>query len=129
MERILDMIEALLILVGVVSGGVVAWLLATARARGRATGEQAELQQRAAAIESRLSEVRAQLTERDAVVEKLRAQLEAAQQARVAADTRVEEVRNNVEEQKRLLDTAQQKLKEVVGFRRLHILFNLGKQK
>lgn len=106
------MMEAGLILVGVLVGGAVAWMLATARARGRATAEQGELQQRAAAIGSSLTEVRSQLGQREAAVEALRLQLQAEQQARVAADTRVEEVRKNVDEQKKLLDTAQLKLKE-----------------
>ena len=89
------MVEVGLILLGVVVGGAVAWVVVSARARGRqAVGE----------------ELRAQLQGSREEVGKLQADLRAAAAERAAAQARAEAAQQSLEDQKGLLEDAKGKL-------------------
>jgi len=104
------MSELLALLCGAVLGGLVAWLAATSRARARFSAQAAEGESRASAAEGVLAEVRGQLEKGQADLSAVRASLDHERQARVKAETQLEEALRNVAEQRRLLDEARQKL-------------------
>jgi len=88
-------VEVGLILLGVVVGGAVAWVVVSARARGRqAVGE----------------ELRAQLQGSREEVGKLQADLRAAAAGQAAAEARAHAAQQGLEEQKGLLEDAKGKL-------------------
>jgi DNA recombination protein RmuC len=106
------MSETVFLIIGLAVGAVIAWFWATSRARMLAAQEQAALQARLAAGESLTVELRAQITQLQAIVEALRQQLDAERQARVTAETRQQETAVKFEEQRQLLAEAELKLKE-----------------
>lgn len=106
------MVELGLLAVGLLAGAVVAWFLARAHWRALALGESHRLQGRLAAAESLADELRKQLAQRDLELGEVRGGLEAEQARRVQAETRAEATRENLEEQKRLLGEARDRLAE-----------------
>ncbi|MGB9625828.1 MAG: DNA recombination protein RmuC [Phycisphaerae bacterium] len=104
------MIEVLCVLAGVVAGGGVAWVLASARARARLASQLSETQSQAIRAEAVTAEVRAQAQKAESDLHALRQELDAARRARVEAETRLTEARRNFEEQKKLLDEARDRL-------------------
>lgn len=101
------MVEVLLgVLVGVAVGGAIGWLWAHARARSAAVDMEARA--RAAEVLSADRQQQVDALHRD--LERVRAELQAAVNARVEADTRIEGVQQAFEEKRRLLDEAQAKL-------------------
>ena len=115
--------EMLYLLGGILIGGFVVGLLVHGRARTVAADRNAELGAQLAREQSTVVELRDQLAQRKEEIERtsarlqedadrLRSQIQAEQQARVAADTRVAESLKNVAEQRKLLEDAERKLKE-----------------
>ena len=81
------MIEALAAIVGLVIGSAIAWVVATSRAKLAAERGRAELQSKLAAAESRVEEVRQQLSEGDTATAALREQLDEERQQRARSET------------------------------------------
>lgn len=95
---------------GVFTGGVVAWILASARATKSLTVELEESKRRAAGLEATVAELRAQNQKGLEEVTNLREQLANETNARVKAETQLEETVRRLEEEKRLLEDAKNKL-------------------
>ena len=89
------MIQALLIIAGVIVGGVIAWLL---------------MRSQGGAWESTVNELRGQVRAREAAVTQLQANLDTERTGRVTAETRLAEAFKNIEEQKKLLEEATRRL-------------------
>jgi DNA recombination protein RmuC len=106
------MLEVLLFAAGLFVGGLVAWFLATYRARTSVQRETAALQSQIGACQSTIDETRRQLAERKDEIDGLQKSLQDEQQVRVAAETRLRESFKNIEEQQRLLAEAERKLKD-----------------
>lgn len=97
---------------GFVAGAVLAWVIATSRARLAAESKRAELQADLAASKSSVNEIREQLTNGEAAVTILRRELDSERQERARTETRLQESEKRLEEQQRMLDGAEKKLKE-----------------
>lgn len=106
------MLELALIALGVAAGGAGGWLLARARAEARAATESGALRSRLAVAESLGDELRKQLTQRDLDLADARAAVEGERSARLQAEVRGEAVRESLEEQRRLLAEARERLTE-----------------
>jgi len=102
--------EWLLPLVGMVLGGAVAWLLAVSRTRITLATFQIEAEGKVRAAESTVNELRVQLENLRQNVDQLQAKLRIEGEQRAGAEARFQEAQANLEEQKKLLDEAQQKL-------------------
>ncbi|MEW6447207.1 MAG: DNA recombination protein RmuC [Bacillota bacterium] len=89
--------EYLLILAAFAVGCVLAWAMAGSRAR---------------AAESVAAELRQQVRQREEAVQRLQAELEGERTARVKAETLLSEAQKSVQEQKKLLEEASQKLSD-----------------
>lgn len=106
------MLEAILVIVGLAVGAIVAGTIVRGRVRLTAERESRELQATVASNESRLAEVREQLTQKEQSEATLRSELDAARQARTESETRLQESSKRFTEQQRLLSEAEKKLKE-----------------
>lgn len=103
--------------IGLALGGVIGWLAAAARVRGALASRIDEAESRAgiaennaAALEGKLTELRAQTLSAAADFDRLRLRMEGEQAARVKAETSLEETVKRLEEEKKLLDEAKTKL-------------------
>ena len=90
-------------------GAVVAWTVATARARTTASPDTT-LAARASAAEGLRDELRQQLAAKDQQLDALRAALAAEGHARTEAQTRLEQARDNLRDQQRLVEEATTRL-------------------
>lgn len=106
------MTEALFLIIGLAVGAAVGWFWAASRTRMQAAQQQANLQSRVAAAESLTEELRGQASRLQTATDDLRTQLAAERETRVAAETRMAETAQKLEEQRRLLADAETKLKE-----------------
>lgn len=111
------MIYALCVLAGLVIGGLVAWLIASARVTKSLTAKVEESERRAnlaegraTGLEATIAELRAQNEKAAEDFSKLRDQLATANSARVKAETQLAEMRQRLEEEKKLLEDAKAKL-------------------
>lgn len=104
------MLELALLAAGVLLGGGLAWAVVRMRMATAAQGERENLQARVAALETLSDELRKQLSQRDLETGDLRRALEGEQAARAQAETRWEGARQSLDEQKRLLDDARERL-------------------
>lgn len=104
------MSEWLLLVVGLVLGGAVAWFWGKARSASALSRLQVEAEGRTRAAESTVNEVRAQLEGLRQKVEELQTKLRTEGEQRATAEARFQEAQANLEEQKQLLDEARQKL-------------------
>jgi len=102
--------EWLLLLVGLVLGGAVAWLLAVSRTRNTLAAFQIEAEGKVRGAESTVNELRMQLENLRQNVDQLQVKLRMEGEQRASAEARFQEAQVNLEEQKRLLDEARQKL-------------------
>lgn len=102
--------EWLLLLVGLVLGGAVAWLLAVSRTRNTLAAFQIEAEGKVRGAESTVNELRVQLENLRQNVDQLQVKLRMEGEQRASAEARFQEAQVNLEEQKRLLDEARQKL-------------------
>ena len=91
--------EGLLIVVGVVAGGLVAWLLATSKASGTI-----------AELRSQLSQNQRTLQARDQEMSSLHQQVRAESEQKVAAQTELNQVQLSLAEQRQLLEAAEKRL-------------------
>lgn len=98
------------VLVGLAIGAAVAGVLAWTLASWRSGSRIREAERRADTAEGSLAELREQARKAAADFDALRAQAADAQSARVRAETQLQEARQSVEEQKRLLAEAESKL-------------------
>jgi DNA recombination protein RmuC len=106
------MAELLLVGLGLVAGGAVAWFLGRAQAAARAASDAQALHARLAAAESLGDEARKQLTQRDLDLADLRRALETERGQRLESQARGEALRENLDEQRRLLGEARERLGE-----------------
>ena len=106
------MIEIVILISGSVAGGLVAWFWASSRAHAHAAHERVDLHAQVASGTSTISELRRQLTERGDSIEELRRDLRTQEQARITAQTQFTESLKNIEEQRKLLEEAEKKLKD-----------------
>jgi DNA recombination protein RmuC len=115
------MVQLVAVVVGVLLGGVIGWLLASARLRAtldralreaesQTAGAVREAETQATAALSANIAVRAELESRKLETAALRADLREAQNAKAALDARADEMRLRFEEQQRLLADAERKL-------------------
>ena len=104
------MLEIVFVVVGVVIGAGVAWMLASARVRARLLVDVHSRESRLAAAEATTDELRKQLSQRELEAADLREALASAQTQHAQAETRWEAARQNLDEQRRLLDEAQARL-------------------
>ncbi len=102
--------ELACIAVGLILGGVVAWLWATARTRASFARQVVELEGRARVAEGLRDELRQQIERSDGELSGLRSALDEERRARTEAQTRLEAALENLQEQKKLLDEATAKL-------------------
>lgn len=93
------MIEFLFILMGLVLGGLVAWFWASSQARAQV-----------AAAEALKDELYRQIGQKDKDISELASALQYERRARTEAQTRLEEADKNLQEQKKLLEEATNKL-------------------
>jgi DNA recombination protein RmuC len=98
--------------VGLLAGGVVAWVLRSARAQAEGARRSAEAEARAGSAEGTVVELRAILEQQTADINALRAELDGVRQEKTKAETRIDEALRNVAEQKELLDDARNRLSE-----------------
>ncbi|SHF39050.1 DNA recombination protein RmuC [Desulfofundulus australicus DSM 11792] len=103
------MAEVLFALAGLAAGVVAGWLLAGSRVRAL-SAEVVDARSRAAAAESISGELRQQVEQLQRELAVLRQQVAQEHQARVRAETSLEEARNNLAEQKKLLAEATARL-------------------
>ncbi len=92
-------VEIVLVLMGVVIGGGLAWYLATMRSQARAS-----------AAEATVVELRTQVQKAEADFGTLRQTLDAERGAKVKAETELAEAMKNLEEQKKILEEAKTRL-------------------
>lgn len=102
----------ILMIIGLAVGGLVGWLWTTIRTRTAAADTLTALQERAASAEAGNTELRSQIAKHEQTIATLGTQLDTERQLRVTSETRQEEMARRFEEQKRLLDEAEKKLKE-----------------
>ena len=111
------MIYLICVLGGSLVGGLLAWILASARVTKSLTAKVEESERRinlaegrASGLEATLAELRAQDQKASENVSRLREQLSSENSARVKAETQLAETRQRMEEEKRLLEDAKAKL-------------------
>jgi DNA recombination protein RmuC len=102
--------ELALLVAGAAVGGALVWAVVRGRLAAAAQVERGALQARVAALETLSDELRKQLTQRDLETGDLRGALETERTARAQAEARWDGARQSLEEQKRLLDDARERL-------------------
>jgi DNA recombination protein RmuC len=103
-------LELIVGVVGLSVGAGLAWVVARAHGRAAALADGQVRESRLAAAEAVADELKKQLTQRDLEASDLRAALTAEQTQRAQAEARWASSRQNIEEQRRLLDDAQVRL-------------------
>jgi DNA recombination protein RmuC len=106
------MAETLWVFVGVVTGAAVMWVVARGHFRSAGLADREVLSARVAAAEALAEEIRKQLVHRDLEVVEARGILDRERAARVQAEARGEATRQNLEEQRLLLEQMQARLGE-----------------
>lgn len=105
------MVELVAVGIAAVSVGAgIAWMLARAHGRAQALTDAQARETRLAAAEAVSDELKKQLSQRDLEASDLRVALAAEQTQRAQAEARWTATRQNLEEQRRLLDEAQARL-------------------
>lgn len=107
------MLYAAMILIGFALGAAAGVAFGLLRSRSAADRGRIDLETRAAAAETRAAQAGELLRQSQTTQDALREQLDAARSARTAADTRLEEATHNLDEQKRLLESAREQLVNV----------------
>lgn len=102
--------EWALLAVGLLLGGVVGWLWASSQAAQRGVATQLDAEGRIKAAESTTQELRAQVTSLQQSSAQLQERVRTESELKAAAEARLQEAQANLEEQKKLLDDARQKL-------------------
>jgi DNA recombination protein RmuC len=96
--------------VGAAIGGLVGWLLASLRRNSSLSSLQVETEGRTKAAESLVGELRTQIADLQSRLNASEQQARSEANFRVAAETRLTETQTNLEDQKRLLEGAREKL-------------------
>jgi len=102
--------EWVLLAAGLVLGGLVGWLWASARAASRVAAVQLEAEGKIKAAESSTSELRTQVGSLQQAMGQLQEKLRAESELKASAEARLTEAQANLDEQKKMLDAARQKL-------------------
>lgn len=105
-----SLLLVLLALVACAAGGIVAWVVASARANAQAEEDLRQLGAARAAEASAAAELRKQLAALQAEIAAIRGQLQEEQSARTAAQTALEKTQENLAEQRKLIDEAKIRL-------------------
>jgi DNA recombination protein RmuC len=106
------MTYVLILLFGIALGAMVAWFWSATRIRAAVAPEFTALRETVSARDSTITEVRNQLGQQTTDLTQLRAELDNARTARTAAETRLEESLRSMEQQTKLLEAAEQRLKD-----------------
>jgi DNA recombination protein RmuC len=99
------LIEAILLIVGLIIGGAAGWYTGLMRGRGGLTGE-------VAGLSASLEEVRQQVAAREAEIKTLRETLDAEKATGVDSKARLEAAREHFAEQRRQIDEMEKKVKD-----------------
>ncbi len=102
--------EWALLAVGFVVGGAIGWLWASARAAERRSAGQLDAEGRIKAAESSAHELRAQVNSLQQTSAGLQEKLRTESELKATAEARLKEAQASLEDQKKLLDEARQKL-------------------
>ncbi len=100
------------LLLGIAIGLLIGWLTATARSRTRLESERLEAITQRSAAESAAGELRAQLATQSAELAELRTVWQRELAERAAADARAIEINRSLEQQRRLLEQSETRLRE-----------------
>lgn len=90
--------------------GLLIGVIITSRKSRKKDQRAIELQTQAQGSEKVISEIRQQIAVKDEMIERMRREISNVEQAKASADTKLEEAVKNVDEQKRLLERAEEKL-------------------
>lgn len=100
-ERKPAMTESVLFLLGLIAGGGIAWFIASSRSSGTVSE-----------LREQISQLRTGMNGKETDVQSLQQQLRSEGEQKVAAQTELRQVRLALEEERKLLDAAEQKLKD-----------------
>jgi len=103
----------ILFIVGIAVGGMVGWLLAGLRRNATLSSLQVEAEGKTRAAESMAGELRSQVADLQTKLAASDQQARNEGNLRVAAETRLTETQANLEDQKRMLEEAREKLADV----------------
>ena len=104
--------EIFFTIIGIAIGAVFAWFIATAKAKTTLLEKIKEAENKSAGLETTVSELRKQLTDKAIEYSNLNASFQNEHSLRIKAETQLEEAQKNLNEQKQLLENAAQQLKE-----------------
>jgi DNA recombination protein RmuC len=104
-------VQILILSIAFIMGGLLGILLATLRARSQFEGSLRQLENQRSGLESAVAEIRSQAEIRQKELSATQQKLEEEQRRRISAETDLANQRANIEEQKRLLQEAESKLK------------------
>jgi DNA recombination protein RmuC len=104
--------DMVLLIVGAIVGGIVAWLWATGRTRGEYAGRLRDVENHLAAQEGSTTVIRDQLDSSRKEVDRLQTDLRVLTAEKADAEACSREMRTGLEEQKRLLEEAKARLTE-----------------
>ncbi|ODS32420.1 MAG: DNA recombination protein [Candidatus Scalindua rubra] len=90
-------------------GLLIGFILASRKSREK-DQRVVELQTQVQGSEKVINEIRQQVDNKDEIIEKMRREISSVEQAKTSAETKLEEAVKNVEEQKKLLEKAEEKL-------------------
>ena len=99
-----------LFIIGIAIGGLIGWLLASLRRNSALSALQIEAEGKTKGAESMAGVLRSQVTDLEAKLASSEQQMRNEANFRVAAETRLTETQSNLEDQKRLLEEAREKL-------------------
>ena len=106
------MTDMVVLILGAVTGGVVAWFWCASQSRAATASIVADLRATIGAHEGTIRELRNQVAERNTELVQLLGDLDAVRDARTVAHTKYEEALVAIEHQKQFLADADQKLKD-----------------
>jgi DNA recombination protein RmuC len=106
------MAETFWVFIGLVTGGLVIWVLARGHFRSAALADREVMSARLASAETLADEIGKRLTQRDLEFGDLRQALDSERATRVQAEARWEAARQNLDEQRGLLELMQSRLGE-----------------
>ncbi len=89
------------ITIGIIIGGIGAWLIASYRHSNQIT----EIEKRASGAEARIEELRQLAQQRDSEINQIRSELDVEKQSKVEALTKLDSYQKSFEEQKALIDS------------------------
>jgi DNA recombination protein RmuC len=92
------------LILGLVTGGVAAWFIASSQKQKHYSHQVTELGERASGAEARIEELRHQVQQRDTEIARMRNELDAERQAKIEAVTKFDAAQKSFEEQKALIE-------------------------